>query len=94
MYVKRFGDYIVVDIAANAFLHHMVRNIVGSLLKIGEGNAPVDWMEILLAKKDRSFAAPTAKPHGLYLVKVTYPDEYEVPAMSKGPLFLSDNLMG
>ncbi|GLP96576.1 tRNA pseudouridine(38-40) synthase TruA [Paraferrimonas sedimenticola] len=88
--VKRFGDYLVVEIAANAFLHHMVRNIVGSLLVIGQGEQPVEWIEQLLALKDRTQAAPTAKANGLYLVDVTYPDEFELPKAPAGPLFLPD----
>ena len=59
--VTRHGAYIVVDIKANAFVHHMVRNIVGSLIEIGCGNQDVNWMAELLALKDRSRAAATAK---------------------------------
>ncbi len=88
--VTRQGMYIIVDIQANAFLHHMVRNIVGSLLEIGLGNQPLDWMRTLLDMKDRSKAAATAKPHGLYLVDVTYPQEFELPKLAMGPLFLPD----
>ena len=88
--VTRQGMYIIVDIQANAFLHHMVRNIVGSLLEIGLGNQPLDWMRTLLDMKDRTKAAATAKPHGLYLVDVTYPQEFELPKLAMGPLFLPD----
>ncbi|ABM00356.1 tRNA pseudouridine(38-40) synthase TruA [Shewanella amazonensis] len=88
--VSRHGMYIVVDIQANAFLHHMVRNIVGSLLEIGLGNQPLDWMATLLEAKDRSQAAATAKPHGLYLVDVTYPESFGLPKLSLGPLFMPD----
>ncbi|MBE8168332.1 MAG: tRNA pseudouridine(38-40) synthase TruA [Shewanella sp.] len=88
--VSRQGMYIVVDIAANAFLHHMVRNIVGSLLEIGLGNKPVDWMKTLLELKDRKKAAATAKAGGLYLVDVTYPERYELPKLALGPLFFVD----
>ena len=63
--VSRHGDYIVVDIKANAFVHHMVRNIVGSLMEVGCGRQPVEWMKWLLEQKDRKLAAPTAKPDGL-----------------------------
>lgn len=90
--VTRHGDYIVVDIQANAFLHHMVRNIVGSLLEIGAGNKPVDWMKTLLELKDRSQAAPTAKANGLYLVKAFYPEHFQLPEMPLGPLFLPEDL--
>ncbi len=88
--VSRKNKFIVVDIAANAFLHHMVRNIVGSLLEIGTGRQPVDWMKTLLELKDRNQAAPTAKAAGLYLVEVTYPDKIGLPKPPIGPLFLED----
>ena len=88
--VSRHNKFIVVDIAANAFLHHMVRNIVGSLLEIGMGRQPIDWMKTLLELKDRNQAAPTAKAAGLYLVDVTYPQEIGLPKPPMGPLFLED----
>ncbi|MGB0894873.1 MAG: tRNA pseudouridine(38-40) synthase TruA [Parashewanella sp.] len=88
--VTKQGQFIIVDIAANAFLHHMVRNIVGSLIEIGLGNQPIDWMATLLALKDRNQAAATAKAGGLYLVDVTYPDTFGLPKPSIGPLFLAD----
>ncbi|MDF0535423.1 tRNA pseudouridine(38-40) synthase TruA [Shewanella yunxiaonensis] len=88
--VSRQGMYVIVDVEANAFLHHMVRNIVGSLLEVGLGNQPVDWLGQLLALKDRTKAAATAKPHGLYLVHVTYPEHFNLPTVAAGPLFLAD----
>ena len=87
--VTRHGTYVVVDIAANAFLHHMVRNIVGSLLLIGTLEKPIDWIEQLLALHDRNQAAATAKPNGLYLVDVTYPEGFGIPKAPMGPLFLA-----
>lgn len=86
--VSRRGQYIIVDIQANAFVHHMVRNIVGSLIEVGAGNQPVEWIKWLLEQKNRQLAAPTAKPHGLYLVDVTYPEEFGIPKGELGPLFL------
>ncbi|WP_334320696.1 tRNA pseudouridine(38-40) synthase TruA [Gilliamella apicola] len=86
--VTRQGEYIIVDIKANAFVHHMVRNIVGSLLEVGVGNKPPIWINELLQVKDRTQAAATAKPEGLYLVQVDYPDEYQIPNLALGPLFL------
>lgn len=86
--VNRTNDYIMIDVQANAFLHHMVRNIVGSLMLIGAQEKPINWMPELLALKDRTKAAPTAKPNGLYLVKVSYPEEFALPATNLGPLFL------
>lgn len=90
--VYRLGDYVIVDIQANAFLHHMVRNIVGSLVEVGLGNQSVSWLGELLALKNRQFAAPTAKAHGLYLVKAFYPEHFQLPEMPMGPLFLPEDL--
>lgn len=86
--VERQGDFIIIDIKANAFLHHMVRNIAGTLIEIGRGNQPYDWAQQLLASKNRSLAAATASPNGLYLVDVDYPSDYELPRQPLGPLFL------
>ena len=88
--VTRQGMYVMVDIQANAFLHHMVRNIVGSLLQIGLGNQPIEWITELLAVKNRKLAAATAKPNGLYLVDVTYPEHFQLPKLALGPLFMLD----
>ncbi|NTS77707.1 tRNA pseudouridine(38-40) synthase TruA [Catenovulum sp. SM1970] len=89
--VTRQGKYIVVDVQANAFLHHMVRNIVGSLIEVGAGEQTVEWIGDLLTLKDRTQAGVTAKPNGLYLVKVFYPDALGIPTTPLGPLFLADN---
>ncbi|RUO47710.1 tRNA pseudouridine(38-40) synthase TruA [Pseudidiomarina aquimaris] len=88
--VTRQQDFVVVDIAANAFLHHMVRNIVGTLLTVGRGEQPITWPAELLAKRDRTLAAATAKAEGLYLVQVDYPAQYGLPVMAPGPLWLPD----
>lgn len=88
--VSRHGNYVVVDIKANAFLHHMVRNIVGSLVEIGTGNQPIGWMTQLLAAKNRNCAAMTSKSEGLYLVSVDYPEKFLLPQVNMGPLFLED----
>lgn len=88
--VSRLGQYVIIDIKANAFLHHMVRNITGSLCKIGTGEEPVSWMQYLLEQRDRKLAAATAKPNGLYLVHVEYPDQWQIPTMPLGPLFLGN----
>ncbi|MFM2483705.1 tRNA pseudouridine(38-40) synthase TruA [Celerinatantimonas yamalensis] len=85
--VTRQGDYVVIDIKANAFLHHMVRNIAGSLIEVGQGDCSVEWIAQLLALKDRSKAAATAKASGLYLVAVDYPSHYGIPKVALGPLF-------
>lgn len=88
--VTRQGAYVIVDIKANAFVHHMVRNIVGSLMEIGCGNQPENWMAELLAAKDRTLAAATARAEGLYLVAVDYPPHFALPQPPVGPLFLVD----
>jgi tRNA pseudouridine38-40 synthase len=88
--VARHGAYVMVDIKANAFVHHMVRNIVGSLMEVGCGNQPEGWIAELLALKDRTLAAATAKAEGLYLVAVDYPEEFALPRPPMGPLFLAD----
>jgi len=78
--VRREGDHVIVDVQANAFLHHMVRNIVGSLLPIGRGEQPVEWIRDLLAGRDRHVAGPTALPNGLCFVGPRYPAEWGLPA--------------
>lgn len=71
--ITQRGRFLIFTLRANAFLHHMVRNIVGSLVYVGQGRKPVSWMEELLAVCDRSHAAPTFAPDGLYLTAVDYP---------------------
>ena len=87
--VIRQGELVVIDIRANAFLHHMVRNIAGSLMAVGCGRQPPGWIAGLLRQGDRTQAADTASPAGLYLVDVQYPREYGLPATPYGPLLLS-----
>ncbi len=86
--VDRYNQYIVVDIKANAFVHHMVRNIVGSLITVGRKEQPPEWIKWLLEQKDRTLASATAKAHGLYLVAVDYPRQFDLPQVPMGPLFL------
>lgn len=86
--VSRSGDLVVIDITANAFLHHMVRNIAGVLIAVGAGKHPVSWVSEVLAAKDRRLGAETAPSYGLYLVQVTYPKEFGVLQTNPGPLFL------
>ena len=81
------GEFVYIDIQANAFLHHMVRNIVGSLLKVGSGEKPVGWIATLLGLKDRTRAGPTAPASGLYLVAVQYPKAYGLPVSVNIPRF-------
>lgn len=77
--VRQQGDLIVFDFQANAFLQHMVRNMVGSLAYVGYGQHAPDWIDMLLQMKDRKLAAPTFSAHGLYLVSVTYPPQWGLP---------------
>jgi len=86
--VRRHQRFIVLDIQANAFLQHMVRNIAGTLMEIGSGRRPVDWAGEVLQARDRSLAAKTASPCGLYLVSVQYPGEFGLPQLPVGPAFL------
>lgn len=88
--VSRQGHYVVIDIKANAFVHHMVRNITGSLIKVGRGEEKPEWIKWLLAQKDRTLAGATAKAEGLYLVEVDYPQAFGIPDAPVGPLFLPD----
>jgi tRNA pseudouridine38-40 synthase len=86
----RQQQYIVVDVKANAFLHHMVRNIVGSLIDVGIGEKPVSYIADVLAMKDRTKASTTAKPNGLYLVEVEYDSHFGLEKTDIGPLFLAE----
>jgi len=72
--VEQKNCLIFVSLRGNAFLHHMVRNIIGALVQIGQGREPVEYMANLLALKDRTQGAPTFSPDGLYLTNVSYPD--------------------
>lgn len=87
--VVQYGAYTVLDIQANAFLHHMVRNIAGSLRKVGNGQEQPDWIGRLLAGRDRCAAAATASPSGLYLIDVIYPALFQLPETVPGPNFLA-----
>ena len=86
--VTRHGSFIVIDIRANAFLQHMVRNITGALLDVGRGVHAVDWIRRLISLKDRAQSSATASPDGLYLVGVSYPGEFKLPACEAIPAFL------
>jgi tRNA pseudouridine38-40 synthase len=81
--VQREGDWVMVAVTANAFLHHMVRNIAGLLIAIGQGKAAPAWSREVLESRDRSRGAPTAAPDGLYLWRVHYPAAFDLPG--EGP---------
>ena len=80
--VRRHGGLVVMDIEANAFLLHMVRNIMGVLLVIGAGRRPPEWAQQVLVGRDRTQAAKTAPPTGLSLIKVRYPERFGLPETS------------
>ncbi len=77
--VERAGELVTIDVEANAFLHHMVRNIVGSLLLVGRGEQPAAWIASLLAAGDRTVAGPTAPPQGLMFLGPRYPASFGLP---------------
>jgi tRNA pseudouridine38-40 synthase len=80
--IDRRGDLIVFTLRATAFLHHMVRNIVGSLILTGNGNQPPEWVKQVLDGRDRSLAAPTFMPDGLYLARIEYDSRWQLPQES------------
>lgn len=71
--------FVYLRVRANAFLHHMVRNLMGSLLMVGLGKQEPEWIKTVLQAKSRELAAPTFAPDGLYLIKAAYPDEFQIP---------------
>jgi len=77
--IERFGRLIRVRAVANAFLHHMVRNLVGTLVYIGVGRRPANWAAEILAARDRRAAAPTFTAAGLYLARVQYDPRFALP---------------
>ena len=86
--IARRDRMVIIEITANAFLLHMMRNIVGALIAIGSGQQPIEWMKQVLDACDRNAAGVTISPNGLYLVRVEYPDIFELPATPVGPYFL------
>jgi len=77
--VNRIGDYWRFDFEASAFLHHMVRNLMGALITIGSGNKPPGYMAQLLAERDRELAPPTFPPAGLYFLGPHYDPHLAIP---------------
>lgn len=82
------GELFIFDLHANAFLHHMVRNLVGSLIMVGSGKHPPQWMAAILAGRDRSLAAPTFSPAGLYLTGVDYDPVWDLKVGAGGTALL------
>jgi len=89
---ERQGQYLLIKVTANAFLHHMVRNIVGVLLEIGDGRKQPEWAKQVIEAKNRNLAGVTAPAAGLYLTAVDYPECFKLPANCQYPLFLQQLL--
>jgi tRNA pseudouridine38-40 synthase len=87
--ISRQGNYVILDIRGNAFLHHMVRNIAGSLMAVGQELKPVSWIKQVLEAKNRCKAGITGPSGGLYFVAVDYPEQFNIPKLRPGPLFLN-----
>jgi tRNA pseudouridine38-40 synthase len=85
--IERRGDHLVLDFSANAYLHHMIRNIVGCLVYVGKGKYPPEWMGEVLACRDRRQAAPTFEAAGLYLSKVLYAARWGLPDSPRASAF-------
>jgi tRNA pseudouridine38-40 synthase len=84
--VERAGSLVVFSFRANAFLHHMVRNIVGTLVYVGAGRQEPGWVAQLIASRDRRLAAPTFAPDGLYLSAIEYDSSFGLPVFRPDPL--------
>jgi tRNA pseudouridine38-40 synthase len=80
--LQQRGAHLCFEFTANGFLHHMVRNIVGSLVYVGKGKHRPGWLAEVLASRDRSRAAPTFPPDGLYLAAVEYAPAWNLPAFA------------
>jgi tRNA pseudouridine38-40 synthase len=85
--VETHADLITLEVSANAFLHHMVRNIAGLLIAVGAGQHPPQWVGSVLAARDRRCSGVTAPAQGLYLVDVRYPEHFALPAC-RAPTFI------
>ena len=90
--VTRKNDLVIVELEANAFLHHMVRNIVGSLMLVGAGLKTQAWFERVFIGKDRTKSGDTASSAGLYLVSVSYPEDCGVPVGPSAATLLSHSI--
>ena len=91
--VSRQGEWVSIDVTANAFLHHMVRNITGLLLAVGTGDSPPERVSSVLAGRDRTASAATAPADGLYLAAVRYPAELGLPVSNPGAVVLPQSVI-
>lgn len=89
--VQRQGNIITIDITANAFLYHMVRNITGSLISVGRGDNPVKWIEEVLHSRERKLAGVKAESQGLCFMSVRYDPKYELPDSTEDFPFATDS---
>lgn len=80
--IVQMGDFFVFTFQANAFLHHMVRNLMGALVETGRGGQEPGWVTTLLGQRDRRLAPPTFAAAGLYLARADYPERYQLPSLS------------
>src|SRR5690625_4719817 len=92
LHIARRGELLVIEVKANAFLHHMVRNIVGVLLAVGAGEAAPEWMAQFLAARGRSAGGVTARAFGTCLLSVDSPATFRLPLVEPGPLFISEHV--
>ncbi|AZP36316.1 tRNA pseudouridine synthase A [Candidatus Annandia adelgestsuga] len=85
--IKFYYPYIIFDIKANSFLHHMVRNIMGSIIEIGKGKYPIKWISEILKSKNKKISFIKAKSKGLYLSEIEYPKKFNLPKFKVNSLF-------
>lgn len=83
IHVSRQADVVKIDITANAFLYHMVRNIVGSLIEVGKGEKSIHWFDDIFQRQDRKLAGMTAESQGLYFMNVRYDPKYNLPGLAE-----------
>ncbi len=84
--IERRGEFVFLRVSANAFLHHMVRNLAGVLMTIGAGEREPEWAKQVLEARDRTVGGITAPPHGLYLSAIEYPAAFGIPPPDSAPL--------
>lgn len=87
--IRQEGAFFLFHFRANAFLHHMVRNLMGALVDVGRGGHPPQWVAEVLKQRDRRRAPATFSPAGLYLARVNYPEHYALPSLSESEALLS-----